>query len=112
MPPEATSGLKLISLNVHGLKDCVREINRIAHEEQPHFICLQETFIKCESEVDDLKHRLNYTEIVNTFRTRDAMGEMIICYGGEWEIINIKKGNRFLNIKISNGVEKYNIIAS
>ena len=39
------------------------------------------------------------------------MGEMIISYGGEWDIVSIKKGKRFIIIKISNGAGlNYNIV--
>ena len=88
----------------------MREINRIAHEEQPNFICLQETFVKNDNEIEDIKHMLNHTEIINTYMTKEDMGAMIISYGGDWDIINVKKGKRFIIIKISNGTCSYNLV--
>ena len=88
----------------------MRSINRLAYSEQPHFICLQETWIENEKELEELKHRLNYTGIESNYRTVETMGEMIISLGGEWEIKNVIKGHRYLIFKISNGVDKYNIV--
>ena len=38
------------------------------------------------------------------------MGEMVICFGGEWTIKNVIKGNRYLICKINNGKESFNLV--
>ena len=53
---------------------------------------------------------LNYTKIIDTCMTKEDMGAMIISYGGDWDIVNVKKGKRFIIIKISNGTVSYNLV--
>ena len=71
---------------------------------------MQETYLTQTRELEEIKHRLNYTKIETNFRTAYAMGEMIISFGGEWDIKNTIKGNRFMISKISNGIDHFNIV--
>ena len=49
---------------------------------------------------------INHTKVEYTLKTNVDMGMMIIGYGGGWDIISTKKGNRYIVCKISNGREK------
>ena len=53
---------------------------------------------------------INHTKVEYTLKTNIDMGMMIIGYGGGWDIISTKKGNRYIVCKISNGREKLNLV--
>ena len=53
---------------------------------------------------------INHTKVEYTLKTNVDMGMMIIGYGGGWDIISTKKGNRYIVCKISNGREKLNLV--
>ena len=53
---------------------------------------------------------INHTKVEYTLKTNIDMGMMIIGYGGGWDIISTRKGNRYIICKISNGREKLNLV--
>ena len=104
------SPLNIISLNTKGINPSTRPVNRIAAEHQPNFLLIQEHFLKTDASVERILHKLNHTKVEYTLKTNTDMGMMIICYGGGWDIVSTKKGNRYILCKISNGKDKLNLV--
>ena len=87
--------LKIISLNISGLRKKTKHISLLIAKYKPDFICLQETNVNdyyLERQIIELL-KLNHTSCFFNYNARKSNGTCILSTSDRWEIKLVKKSH-------------------
>ena len=87
--------LKIISLNISGLRKKTKHISLLIAKYKPDFICLQETNVNdhyLERQIIELL-KLNHTSCFFNYNARKSNGTCILSTSNRWEIKLMKKSH-------------------
>lgn len=103
--------IKVLTLNIRGLKSKIEKVKNLILKQKPDFLCLQETNIDKTEEGNRMKFLLGLEEGVFGLN-KNSNGTAILKTSDKYKIIkrSTAAAGRITCLKIARGQEKYNII--